>query len=236
MDIDKNINSFLNGDGKDKGRGPKERYASFDYCFNYFQSFKEREATSELAAPENLQNSCLQLGYFLASWGMLKGKCFLLQKSVKFYEPLIKYIASLDKEVWEIDAHIYTERNNIALLIECKDGIRKALGVENNPSDTLLTKIMLGIFANTPAFDTYFKKGLSVWNYNKSALEKVAKFYNDYKEKIDQQMIYTFDFATGKKTHRKYTKAKLIDMVGFIEGIHKEKLNRVKTSKDRATL
>ena len=24
-----------------EGRNPNERYASFDYCFNYFQSFRE---------------------------------------------------------------------------------------------------------------------------------------------------------------------------------------------------
>ena len=30
-------------------------------------------STADLAAPENLQMSCLQLGFYLASWGMLRG-------------------------------------------------------------------------------------------------------------------------------------------------------------------
>lgn len=220
MDIDKNIRIFLAGDQKSKGRKPEERYASFDYCFNYFQSFKEKEKTSELASFKNLIDSCLHLGYYLASWGMLRGSSFLLQKSVKIYEPLIYYIAHLDKKIWEIDVDIYT-KENIKLLLECKECIRKALGIKNNPSDTLITKIMLGVFSNTPAFDNYFRTGLSVCCYNESALKKVANFYSDNKEKIDRYTIYTFDFASGKETNRKYKKAKLIDMVGFIEGQNK---------------
>lgn len=109
MDIDRNIRLFIEGNGKNKGRRPEERYASFDYCFNYFQSFKENGKTRELATLDNLQNSCLQLAYYLASWGMLRGSSFLLEKSVKFYGPLIRYIAQVKKEIWDIDVHTYTD-------------------------------------------------------------------------------------------------------------------------------
>ena len=39
MDIKKSINKFLEGNGKNKGRKANERYASFDFCYNYFYSF-----------------------------------------------------------------------------------------------------------------------------------------------------------------------------------------------------
>lgn len=219
MDIDKNIKVFLNGSGKNKGRKPDERYSSFDYCFNYFQSFKEKNKTHEIASPHNIQNSCLQLAYYLASWGMLRGSSFLLEKSLKFYEPLIRYIAQVRKEIWDIDVCAYTE--NITLLIDCRNDIKKVLGVENDPTDTLVTKIMLGVFSNTPAFDTYVKAAFSLYYFNKSALERLFDFYIEHKAEIDKYKIYTFDFATGKETNRKYNKAKLIDMVGFIEGQNK---------------
>ena len=55
------------------GRKPNERYTSFDYCYNYFQAFRESGEVSALATPTNIQVSCLQLGFYLASWGMLPG-------------------------------------------------------------------------------------------------------------------------------------------------------------------
>lgn len=91
------------------------------------------------------------------------------------------------------------------------------MGSENNPSDTLATKVMLGVFANTPAFDTYVKKAFSLCTFNTNSIKKIADFYNRHRTEIDKHTIYTFDFASGRETHRKYTRAKLIDMVGFIE-------------------
>ena len=73
MNIQKNIESFIDGERKSKGRKPTERYASFDYCFNYFQSYKEAGNQSALIDLANIQTSCLQLAFYLASWGMFRG-------------------------------------------------------------------------------------------------------------------------------------------------------------------
>ena len=51
----------------------------------------------------------------------------------------------MDSKLWEIDVNNYTDEN-IEFLLNCKDDIVKALGKKNNPSDTLVTKIMLGVF------------------------------------------------------------------------------------------
>ena len=108
---------------KDDGREPWARYASFDYCFNYFQGFKNKK---ELADKRNIQNSCLHLAFYLASWGMLRGSSFLLQKSIKFYEPLIKYISEQGADLWRIDVPNYSNEN-IEKLITCSKGIKKIL-------------------------------------------------------------------------------------------------------------
>ena len=122
-EIKENLAFFEGGffDARDAGRHPLERYASFDYCFNYFQGFKDKK---ELAQ-NNIQNSCLHLGFYLASWGMFHNS-FLLQKSIKFYEPLIKYIASEKCGVWDIDADEYTD-TNIEKLIKCGENIKDKL-------------------------------------------------------------------------------------------------------------
>ncbi|MBU1180315.1 hypothetical protein KJ885_05205 [Patescibacteria group bacterium] len=215
--IEKNIKKFLEGQSKNKGRHPDERYASFDYCFNYFQTFREKNKIKELANTENIQNSCLHLAFYLASWGMFRGSSFLLEKSSRHFIPLIKEISIFDRKIWEIDANNYTEEN-IKLLLEFKERISKLLGGDKKPSDILSTKIMLGVFGNVPAFDEFFKKGFGCSTFGKKSLKKISEFYQKHKNDIDKFKIYTFNFLTGKETKRSYTNAKIIDMVGFIGG------------------
>ena len=217
MDIKKSLNQFLEGNGKNKGRKPNERYASFDFCYNYFYSFYKKNKLSELANDENLQMSCLQIGFYLASWGMMRGSSFLLEKSVRNYKNLIIAISKMSPKLWEIDVEDYNEEN-ISLLLNCKQQIINALGKENKPSDTLVTKIMLGVFANIPAFDQNFKKSLKVRSVNKKSLSKIKEFYEENKDVFDSFKIHTFDFLTSKDTDNIYTKAKLVDMCGFMDG------------------
>lgn len=196
-------------------RQPNERYASFDYCFNYFQSFRESEDVAALAGAANLQKSCLQLGFYLASWGMLRGSAELLQKSAKYLVPVIEVIACTKPSVWEIDADCYNE-SNIQHILELAAKIRRAYPAM---SDTLVTKIMLGVFGNVPAFDTNFKRGFGVSTFGPKALRKIGCFFRDNTEVIDAHRVKTLDFISGNETQRSYTRAKVIDMAFFIEGM-----------------
>lgn len=217
MDIDTNVQRYLQGGGKHQGLQPKERYASFDYCYNYFKSFHEAENVNSISDPANMQQSCLQIGFYLASWGMLRGSTFLLQKSAKFYESLVRCIATSEPTLWSIDVDCYTEEN-LDCVVRCEHKIVQALRDGGHASATLVTKIMLGVYGNVPAFDDYFKKGLKIRWSGKSSLRKIAVFYQEHKQVIDSVDISTLDFATSQQTHRKYPKAKIIDMVGFIQG------------------
>ena len=75
---------------------------------------------------------------------------------------------------------------------------------------------MLGIFANIPAYDQYFRKSLKLHSVNKKSLLKIKRFYEENKETLDSFNIHTFNFLTSQETDIVYTKAKLIDMCGFI--------------------
>lgn len=220
--IRENLNSFESKNqsihSKDEGRHPLARYASFDYCFNYFQEFKDKK---ELAHKNNIQNSCLQLGFYLASWGMFHNS-FLLQKSVKIFEDLIKYIALEKCDVWGIDVDEYTD-DNIKKLIKCGEDIKNMLG-DKRVTDTLVTKIMLGVFGNVPAFDTYFKLGSSLGTFNEHSLEQIKIFYDKNSKVISSKAkeIKTFEYHGGEASNRSYTRAKIIDMIFFIEGYKNE--------------
>lgn len=215
MNVKQAISQFLEGKGKNKGRKPDERYASFDFCYNHFYSFYKQGKLNELANEKNIQTSCLQLAFYLASWGMLRGSSFLLEKSVRHYKSLIIAISKMSPKLWEIDVDNYNDET-IQLLLECRKNISAALGIEGKSSDTLITKIMLGVFANVPAFDQYFRKSLGVFSLNKKALIKIKEFYETNKQDIDEFKIHTFDYLTGQETDIVYTKAKLIDMCGFM--------------------
>jgi len=196
---------------------PDHRYASFDYCYNYFRN------TDDLTY--DIEKSCLSLGFYLASWGMFRGSSFLLQKSLKHFEPTIRYISTLDKSVWKIDVDNYNEKN-IQIIITIYREIKRMLIIENNADITLTTKVLLGIFGFIPAFDNYFTDTFrriadgqcGFRKVNTKSLNFIRDFYTANTHAIDSlsRQTFTTDFVTGKKTEINYTKAKIIDMYGFI--------------------
>ena len=122
LDIEANLDLYL-GD-----RRPSARYSSFDYCFNYFQTYREAGQLGALADGVNLQVSCLQLGFYLASWGMLRGSAQLLQRSVRIYVPVVEAISSAPDELWAIDANNYSDEN-IASIQEYSRTLRSVLHI-----------------------------------------------------------------------------------------------------------
>jgi hypothetical protein len=57
-DIEGSLHAFL------CRRSPATRYASFDYCFNYFQDARDAQETAGLARGDQLELSCLHLGFY----------------------------------------------------------------------------------------------------------------------------------------------------------------------------
>ncbi|MGL4669374.1 MAG: hypothetical protein ACRCVG_02090 [Methanobacteriaceae archaeon] len=165
--------------------------------------------------------SCLQIGFYLASWGMMRGKSFLLSKSVKNYENLIKAISNSNHKLWEIDLDNYNDEN-IEMIFDFKEEIINAFDNKNNPSKTLITKIMLGVYANVPAFDRYFCKGLKVNKFNEESLNKLKRFYDIFESTFKSFKINTKDFKSSNETSNVYTNAKLMDMYGFVLGMIKQ--------------
>jgi hypothetical protein len=218
MNIEANIKRFMSD------RKPEQRYASFDYCFNYFQSFRESGDTADIAAPGNMLYSCLQLGFYLASWGMFRASSDLPGRSLKQFEPTVRLIAGTSDDIWAIDADSYSEPA-CGKLINTANAIRKTLRHPDGdlPTETLATKVMLGVFGNVPAFDSRVVAGLRktpnlTGQFSVRALRAIGRFYDEHNEVIERHREYTLEFATGQPTQRRYTRAKVIDQIFFIEG------------------
>ncbi|WP_415814773.1 hypothetical protein, partial [Deinococcus marmoris] len=174
---------------------PDKRNASFDYCYNYFQGFRKDNKISEIASDENLEMSCLQIGFYLASWGMLRGSAFLSQKSVAHYSKLIKYISEFQEDFWAIDVADYNKTGVAEKILKCEKQIREIVsegtGKKRIASETLTTKIMLGVFGNIPAFDSYFLKGFENIYISEAALKKIYNFYSENINILDRYEIPT---------------------------------------------
>lgn len=209
VDIERNLARYLGA------RDPTARYTSYDYCFNYFQGRRASGGTASIGDGQRLEISCLHLGFYLASWGMLRGSAELSRKSLRHLAPVIDAIVAAPEELWSVDADDYSSSVR-DLLLDTGLQIRRAF--PEGASDILVTKIMLGVFGCVPAFDTYFKKGFGASTFGDKALRKVGDFYADHADVIDKHRVPTLSFETGLDTEWRYTRAKVIDMIFFIEG------------------
>ena len=201
---------------------PTDRYASFDFCYHYFRRSSPRDLLHDM------EKSCLVIGFYLASWGMLRGSSFLLNKSAKYYEPLIEYIANLDEEIWDIDVDDYNNET-IGTICRIYDELRGIVIEHGHAHRTLVTKIMLGVFGFIPAFDNYFGntfrsifgKECRFRSVNARSLNCIRTFYEHNRDDIDRwsfQILVT-NFVSGEKTNINYSRSKIIDMYGFTKGL-----------------
>jgi len=196
----------------------EHRYSSFDYCYNYFRTNNSQIILSDI------EKSCSILGFYLASWGMMRGSSFLLQKSYKYFEGLIQYIAASERTNWEVQPSEYVEKFD--LIKKIYDEISDKVIENNNRGIVLITKIMLGVFGIVPAFDDYFCKCFKkidpnrsrFTSFNKDSLEVIQNFYRKNQIEIDglTNQIFTKDFINPIQNRFNYPKAKIIDMYGFV--------------------
>ena len=225
------------------------RFASYDFCYGYFQQNKGRLSN-------NMEHSCYVLFSYLASWGMLRGSSPLLQYSPVVLTELITHFDSIkDSPIWNLDVQDYAHADNIPIIMNEYKAIKKELAFvfcsvcdgateEGNsiatgkantkklvPTDTLVTKIMLGVFGVVPALDRYFQQAfhtlypkISFSKFSEEVLTSILNFYCSNQPILDSIKFPVIDFS-GKPTSLNYKVAKLIDMFGFMYSRELSKAN-----------
>ena len=200
------------------------RYLSWRHCYNNFTKCRSQYND------DTVDYLCLHLAFYLASWGMLRGSSFLLQKDYKVHEPVVRIILEEKyNSLCGISAEELTEDENLDLIEEITLRIRRAYaeemssveGVTNNATDTLVTKILLGTLGCVPAYDRYYiqavkQHGISSGNYNKNSVLDVATYYLSHKdtfEKLRKEM---------SKCGTEYPPMKLMDMCLWQAGVDEE--------------
>jgi hypothetical protein len=158
---------------------------------------------------------------------MYRGSTAVLQYNARFYEDLIRNVVAKQKsEMWDIDVDTYGK--DTMKLVDLKNEIeeelrkrpltikRKGRKITQEYLTTLSTKIMLGVFGNTPAFDTNIRNEISGSKDYGVALDEVKNIYEKNDGYFDKQRNKrkTISFGDeGKRYH--YTIAKLVDMYAW---------------------
>lgn len=176
---------------------PTGRYQSWDIVYEDFSKSKDVDFLAR------------SLAIYLASWGMMRGSSKLLSKynyriHIKAVNTLLSHLDTLrsyPNHKDEIAAYVATTWGVIEDLKKYYCG----LGVSD--TDTLMTKILLGTAAATPAYDRFFKVFLKdqklIQTLGIKSLSQVWNLYFDNKDELCE-----FD----------YPAMKLLDMAGFQYG------------------
>jgi hypothetical protein len=195
------------------------RYRSWEYC--YYSFYKAR--TARPVDEEYLDYLSLQLAFYLASWGMYRGSAFLLQKDYKIHVPVIKEVLQpkydilfgLECSKLMSDDNVQKLLSDLIKILSGYYGKVRGKEVKSSVSDTLLSKVLMGTLGCVPAYDSYFKAGISIKNkkvaprkFNMDSLIKLAQFY--------QQNYDVLEEARSKLPLKDiyYPQMKLLDM-GF---------------------
>jgi hypothetical protein len=159
------------------------RYRSWEHCYNYFREL----APNKIG--QDLDHAALQLGFYLASWGMYRGSSFLLQHAYTVHRGVIVLLAEdRFKPLWEHE--FGTGHNDTKLLPLIMDAINAIKATykpfvpnegSQQPTDTLITKIILGTFGCLPACDRFFIDGFKKCDFpfsylNQQFIQRISAF------------------------------------------------------------
>src|SRR5262249_34162547 len=142
------------------------RYRSWEHCYQFFRRIKPAEIANQQ------HHAALQLGFYLASWGMYRGSSFLLQHTYTVHLRVINCIAAPQfGPLWQREFGA-GERDTalLPLVTTAVRAVREAYAPFGQPTDTLVTKVLLGTIGCLPACDRYFLSGFKREGFSYSYL------------------------------------------------------------------
>lgn len=189
------------------------RYQSWEHCYNAFRMYRKDKSKTEFL--------CLHLGCYLASWGMLRNSVLMN------YDYLVhkKFVEAISNDKYDA---LYSENyKNEELVFDVVKLINDTYPPKISKTDTLVTKILLGVFGCTPAFDRYFCESVKYYgvcsaNFGRKALRDLYSFYDLHYEEFER-LRHVF-----LKEGTYYTPMKLLDMCFWQFGYDNDKSKNLK--------
>ena len=204
---------------------PHHRYRSWGHCYSYFR----KAATGR--GDFRIEEGALHLAFYLASWGMYRGASFLLWKDFKLHIPVVRKIVSNRYSVLHdlsFDSLSETQPTFPLLLelvgsikdiyrreVDKVDGRPKAINV----TETLVTKILLGTIACTPAYDRFVVAGMRADGVSYSILNErhLLALYEFFRA---NRATFRRLSAALRENRLRYPPMKLVDMYFWERGRH----------------
>lgn len=204
---------------------PHSRFKSWEHCKNIFNqaynSLKDNLYTPETIPFEVLDNLCLNLGFYLASWGMMRGSTDLLQRDYKIHEKAIPVILKYS-DLNDLPLEKIKEPQILDRIKSLEKNLRTAYRTDvENPlddmTDTLATKIIMGTLGIVPAYDAFLKTALRYYDMNnasglftKPSLENLCSFFL---LEENNQIIIECQKKMNEVASVYYSEMKIIDMI-----------------------
>lgn len=197
---------------------PHHRYLSWEHCHNMFSNSKGHSLTASQA-----DYLSLHLAWYLASWGMLRNS-FLMQYDYQIHIPVVELIMQPEwHDLWDLSAEHMSQERYAQKVQQLYTRIHEVykLTTGSEPTDTLITKIMLGTLGCSPAYDQYFKYAVSATNKAartfgyKSIMQLGKEYIAHYKEYEELRTLCSQNVS--------YPVAKVLDMCFFEYGLQKQK-------------
>lgn len=182
------ITDLVREDETKRNTDKSNRQNSWIYCHQAFAAAFDKSDQSA----EACDLLALHLAFYLASWGMLRGSSPLLQCSYKVHLGAVDTLLEPQyRPLRDISAEALCHEENLDLLMALKEALWQhyknalsdyAKGDKYFPSDTLITKILLGTLACAPAYDQYFVEalgrfGLNPKQFSRTSIKAIAGFY-----------------------------------------------------------
>ena len=201
------------------------RSRSWEHCYRVF-----RDARTDPSPDYDYLS--LHLAFYLASWGMYRGSCFIFQKDYKVHTPIVEKVlkpeydclfgvacvglredevqARLTEVYKRISAHFWPIRNEVA-----------GREVPTPVSPVLITKILMGTLGCVPAYDRFFQDGVAKYKvtmqeYSLESVIRLVDFYEFHNDRLEEarQGMRTEDLI--------YPQMKLLDMGFWQIGFEKD--------------
>lgn len=198
----------------DNSRGEHHRYRSWEHCFSFFQNHGQSGVIA------NREDASLQLGFYLASWGMYRGSSFLLQRDYLVHGQVVDVLAKPEfgvlwgRDIGASPGDLELTPVVMRLVADIRAAYRPFAPATGSaqPTDTLLTKVILGTLGSLPACDRYFIDGFRRIGNKYSCLN--ANFVNRIVEfcLANGDELRTQQVAIASSTGMRYPLMKLADM------------------------
>lgn len=193
------------------------RSRSWEHCYRVF-----RDARTDPSPDYDYLS--LHLAFYLASWGMYRGSCFLLQKDYKVLSPIVEEVLKPEYDcLFGLACADLRESEVQDSLEKLHKYIAKHFGpirdevagrkVPSSVSPVLITKILMGTLGCVPAYDRFFQDGVATYKvttreYSLKSVLKLVDFYEAHNDRLEDARR---GMRVGDLT---YPQMKLLDM-GF---------------------